>query len=308
VLFGVLGIVAVIAAPASAKMKVAGKFDVSSVGTNNEITKGPDGNVWVTLDQGNDIARIKPNGKVKEYDAAKIDDPVGIASGPGKTLWVTQPNGIAVFDPKDPDSAEDYTINDIADPRAIVKGPDGNMWTVSGQNVIEISSDDPDDSESYQVIQAGRDIDRGKDGRLWVADFQQQIVAVETDGDAEEFDTGNGSGSQAIAAGPRGDVAYADPTSNPQIAGRIVGGKVKKSKTEGDPFGVAFAAKTYWMPRFASGDLLGVSAGKGKLKSAVKFGKNTGPRRITTGPGKTLWVTLDGADKVAKVTGVERVK
>ena len=75
VLCGVLAAVAVIAAPASAKMKVTGKFDVSGVGTNNEITKGPDGNVWVTLDQTNDIARITPKGKVKEFDPVERRQP-----------------------------------------------------------------------------------------------------------------------------------------------------------------------------------------------------------------------------------------
>ena len=305
---GVLGLVAIAAAPASAKMKVDGKFDVSGVGTNNEITKGPDGNIWVTLDQANDIARITPKGKVKEYDPVNVNNPVGIASGPGKTLWVTQANGVAVFDPKDPDAAEDFTINDISDPRAIVKGPDGNMWTASGQNVIRIDPDDPENATSFPVAVAARDIDAGKDGKLWVADFQSQVVRVDTDGNAKAFDTGAGSGLQAIAAGPKGEVGYADPTSNPQIVGRIVDGKVKRKQSEGDPFGVAYKAGTYWMPRFAGNDLLGLNAESGKAKSKVKFGQNSGPRRVTTGPDRTLWVTLDGADQIAKVTGVEKVK
>lgn len=305
---GLLGLLAVTAAPASAKMKVDGKFDVSGVGTNNEITKGPDGNIWVTLDQGGDIARITPKGKVKEYDPANVNDPVGIAPGPGKTLWVTQANGVAVFDPKDPDSASDFTVNDISDPRAIVKGPDGNMWTASGGNVIRMNPDDPTDSTSFPVVVAARDIDAGKDGKLWVADFQSQVVRVDTDGNSKAFDTGAGSGLQAIAAGPKGEAGYADPTSNPQIVGRVVKGKVKRKKSEGDPFGVAFKAGTYWMPRFAGDDLLGLNAASGKAKSVVRFGNDAGPRRVTNGPGKTLWVTLDGADKIAKVSGVEKVR
>ena len=79
---GVLGIAVIAAAPASAKPKADGKFDVSGVGTNNEITKGPDGNIWVTLDQTNDIAKITPKGKVTEYDPANINSPVGIGRDP----------------------------------------------------------------------------------------------------------------------------------------------------------------------------------------------------------------------------------
>ncbi len=298
-----LGLVGVLAAPATAAPKVTGKFEVSGVGTNNEITKGPDGKIWVTLDQTNDLARINPkNGKVKEYDPVNVSDPVGIAGGPGGSLWVTQANGVAVFDPADPDAAEKFTINDIADPRPIVRGPDGNMWTVSGENVIRIPVAVPENADSFPVLVAGRDIDRGKDGNLWAADFGGQVVRVETDGTDKAFDTGNGSGLQAIAAGPKGQVGYADPTSNPQIAGRIVAGKVKKLKTAGDPFGVAYAAKTYWMPRFATGDLLALGASDGKASTPVGFGKNSGPRRITTGPDRTLWVTLENAEKIARVT------
>jgi streptogramin lyase len=303
----VLGMLAVVAAPASAKPKVTGKFDVSGVGTNNEITKGPDGHIWVTLDNGNDIAEITPKGKVTEYDPANVSSPVGIGSGPGGTLWVTQANGVAVFDPADPDSAESFTINDISDPRGIVRGPDGNMWTVSGDKVIRIPVADPESAESFPVLVAGRDIDRGKDGKLWVADFGSQVVRVNTDGTAKAFDTGAGSGLQAIAAGPKGEAGYADPTSNPQIAGRVVGGKVKKSETVGDPFGVAYSKQTYWMPRFASNDLLAVDPAKGQLSAPVSFGQNTGPRRITKGPDSTLWVTLDGADKIARVSNVSKV-
>jgi len=297
-------LLAVAASPAAAAPKVTGKFAVSGVGTNNEITKGPDGNVWVTLDNTNDVAQLTPKGVVREFDATDIDNPVGIASGPGKTLWVTQPGGVAVFNPADPDSATKYAINDIVDPRPIVRGPDGNMWTVSGQNVIRIPVADPTQAVSFPVIDAGRDIDRGKDGNLWVADFGGQVVRVDTDGNAKAFDTGTGSGLQAIAAGPRGEVGYADPTSNPQIVGRIVGKKVKRTKSEGDPFGVAYAARTYWMPRFAANDLLSLDPETGKARSAVKLGNNVGPRRITTGPGGTLWVTLDGADKIARVSNV----
>ena len=74
-----LGLVGVLAAPATAAPEVTGKFEVSGVGTNNEITKGPDGKIWVTLDQTNDLARINPkNGKVKEYDPVDVSNPVGI--------------------------------------------------------------------------------------------------------------------------------------------------------------------------------------------------------------------------------------
>ena len=56
------------------------------------------------------------------------------------------------------------------------------------------------------------------------------------------------------------------------------------------------------MPRFATGDLLALGASDGKASAPVGFGKNSGVRRITTGPGHTLWVTLENAEKIARVT------
>jgi len=292
------------ATPASARPKVDGKFAVSGVGTNNELTRGPDGNIWVTLDQGADIARITPKGKVEEFDPVNLTNPTGITRGPDGNIWVTQSGGVASFSPTDPDAAVAYTVNDIVDPRPIVTGPDGNLWTVSGANVIRIPPANPAAATSFPELVAGRDIDAGKDGKLWVADFGSQVVRITTAGAATAFPTGDGSGLQAIAAGPKGQIAYADPTSNPQRVGRITKGKVKRKTTAGDPFGVAYGAdKAYWIPRFASGDLLRLTT-DGKTSTLGGLGKSSGPRRIATGPNKTLWVTLDNADKVARISGV----
>ncbi len=300
-----LGLAAIAASPAAAAPHVDGKFDVSGVGPNNELTKGPDGNIWVTLDQTNDVARITPNGTVTEFNPTSVTNPVGITTGPDGNIWVTQNGGVASFSPDDPDAAVKYPIGDIMDARQIVTGPDGNLWTVSGENVIRIPAANPAGSTSFPVLVAGRDIDAGKDGLLWVADFGSQVVSLTTDGDATAYSTGNNSGLQAIAAGPKGQVAYADPISNPQKVGRITtGGKAKKTAAPGDPFGVAFGAdKAYWIPRFAGGDLVRLTQ-DGHLSTLGGLGKNTGPRRITKGFDHTLWVTLDGANKIARVSGV----
>src|SRR5262249_59122868 len=110
-------------------------------------------------------------------------------------------------------------------------------------------------------------------------------------------------GLQAIAAGPKGQIAYADPTSNPQRVGRITsGGKAKKTVTPGDPFGVAFGAdKAYWIPRFAAGDLVRLTT-DGKETTLKGLSPNAGPRRISPGPKHTPWGTPDGADKAAPLS------
>ena len=309
VLCAALGLAVIATAPAAAAPTVDGEFAVSGVGTNNELTTGPDGNIWVTLDQTNDVAKITPDGTVTEYNPANVTNPTGITAGPDGNLWVTQTGGVASFSPADPDSAVKFAIADITDARPIVTGPDGNLWTVSGANVIRIPAANPAGSTSFPVLVGGRDIDAGTDGNLWVADFGSQVVSVTTAGVPTAYPTGAGSGLQAIAAGPAGQVAYADPTSNPQQVGRLKsGGTPDKTETPGDPFGVAFGADgAYWIPRFAAGDLVRLTT-DGQETTLSGLSANAGPRRIATGPDNTLWVTLDNANEVARITGVKAPK
>ena len=61
------------AAPAIAAPAITGEFSVPSVGSNNKIVEGPDGNMWVTLEGGPpDVARITPAGAVNSYDIGAV--------------------------------------------------------------------------------------------------------------------------------------------------------------------------------------------------------------------------------------------
>ncbi|HQR78683.1 MAG TPA: hypothetical protein PLT68_00530 [Actinomycetota bacterium] len=295
-----------VAGPAPAAPAPDGQFPVSGVGTNNQITLGPDGSMWVTLDATNDLARITPDGTVTEYNPANVTSPVGITAGPDGNLWVTQANAVARFSPADPNAAVKFTINDITDPRAITRGPDGNLWTASADKVIKIPPANPAGSTAYSGtgVTGARWIASGTDGNLWVADFGgQQVVRVSTTGAGTAFPTGGGP--QGVAAGPNGQVAFSDPTANPQFIGRITApGPAQTTPAAGtDPFGVAFGADgAYWFAQFATNNL-------GRLTtdgtySTLPLTAGSGPRQLAPGPNDTLWVTLDTAEKVARISGV----
>ncbi|MEZ5186807.1 MAG: hypothetical protein R2720_13780 [Candidatus Nanopelagicales bacterium] len=296
----------VLAAPAEADPVLDGQFAVSGVGTNNQITPGPDGNVWVTLDNTNDVAKIAPDGTVSEFNPANVTSPIGIAAGPDGKMWVTQAGGVAQFDPADPNGAVKFAIADITDPRAITVGPDGNLWTASADKVIKIPPANPAGFTSYGAtgVTGARWIAQGTDGNLWVADFGgQQIVRVTTAGVGTPFATGGGP--QGVTGGPNGQVAYSNPTAVPQTIGRIQApaAAVTTATPLSDPFGVAFGTDgAYWFAQFATNNL-------GRLTtdgtySTLPLAAGTGPRQLTAGPGNTLWVTLDLAERVARIGGV----
>src|ERR1700761_42104 len=93
-----------VAAPA-----VNGIFPLATeLETNNKIAAGPDGNMWVTLnDMGNegekDVASITPAGVVTEYELPNVKEKAfGIAAGPEGRLWVPPTNHVTSFLPMDP--------------------------------------------------------------------------------------------------------------------------------------------------------------------------------------------------------------
>lgn len=294
---------------ASAAPAADGTFSVTSVGTNNQITQGPDNNMWVTLDDATkNVARITPAGVVTEYDLPGIASPIGITSA-GGNLWVTLNGAVARFDPAAPENAGTTVttpLADIADPRSITVGPDGNLWTASGDKVLKIPPAAPATATTYAAtgVMGARAISRSGDF-LWVADFGgAQVVRVATDGTGTAFATGGGP--QGVAGGAGGQVAYANPGSNPHTIGLInpTPPTVTVPSPLADPFGVTFANdQAYWVAQFAAENLARVTAA-GALTTPINFPAGSGPRQIATGPGDTVWVTLDTAEKVGRVSGV----
>lgn len=301
-------LIPVAAGQAAADPLVSGEFTVpGGIGTNAQITAGPDGNMWVPVEAGNDVARIAADGTVTEFAAATITNAVGMVAGPDGNIWVTQPGGVASFAPGSPTVALAYAIPEITDARAITVGSDGNLWTASADKVIRIPPANPAGYTAFAAtgVLGARWIASASDGTLWVADFGgQQMVNITTAGAGTGYPTPGGP--QGVAAGEAGAIGYSNPTAVPQNVGRLSpGGTPATVVVPGaDPFGVAFGAdKAYWFALFA-GNALGRLAPDGSLTTLGGFSANAGPRQLAVGPADTLWVVLDTAEKVARVTGV----
>ena len=298
-------------ATAAAAPTITGEFTAPGIdiGPNNEITLGPGGNMWVTLAAGGDLARIAPDGTVTSFETVAINGASGITATPDGNMWVTQTNAVVKFSPADPvGTAVATPVNAISQASAITVGPDANLWTVGGVNVIKIPPSNPAGFTAYPVLGSGKGIASGSDQNLWAADsLGSKIVSVTTAGTPTAYPVSGGP--QGVAAGPNGQIAYSDPLANPQEIGRLVaGGTAQITSTPlKDPFGVAFGPDgAYWFADFAANDL-GRLTTDGTYTSLTGFSAGAGPRRIAAGPtgSNTLWVTLDTADKIARVTGVD---
>jgi virginiamycin B lyase len=301
------------AAQATAAPAVDGEFPiVGGVGTDNDIVEGPDGNMWVTLENVNGVARITPAGAVTEFPLANTA--FGIAVGPDNNLWVSTTIGVIKVPPSDPGNPTAYDVG-LTNGRGIVAGPDGKMWVAGTNQLVSFGLADPEGTDVSTAI-AGltpHGMGVGSDGLLWIADGNGRVISATAAAAPTvtpyDIQINTAGGAQGVAGGPNGQVAYAAPTTDPQTVGRITpgGNPLKTELVASDPFGVTFAPDgAYWFARSQTNDLLRLTP-DGQTSTLTGFAPSggVGPRKVATGPNNTLWVTLDTPEKVARVTGVE---
>jgi streptogramin lyase len=311
VALGCLAACMLLAVPAAAAPKVDGEFAIPGcLGSNNDIVEGPDGNMGVTREADNGIARITPDGVVTPFDLDNTAS--GIAVGPDGNLWVSTAIGVVKVPPDNPAAATKFDVG-IADGRGIVAGPDGRMWVAAKDEVVSFDPANPevgfDSTAIANLLPHGVAV--ASDGLIWVASsagLYSLPATVPSSGTLHDITAGGQTGAQDVAGGPDGQVAYAAPTTSPQTVGRIPSGGtplMTNLPNGSDPFGVTFAPDgAYWFAFFQANKLLRMTP-SGQTSDLTGFSAAAGPRKIATGPGDTLWVTLDTADKVGRVTGVE---
>jgi streptogramin lyase len=307
----ILALLALAPATASAAPAISGEFPAVGTlsGGPKHLSQGPDGNIWVVL-EGAKLAKITPDGAVTEYATSNLSTPIGITAGPDGNLWVTGTNQVVKVSPSDPTVGVPTTINEIGGAQAITTGPDNNLWTASQTSLIKIPPGNPSGYTHFDAVLGGaRGIARGNDDQLWVADFGgQRIASFTTAGAPTYYGTDATGGPMQVAAGPGTQIGFTDPIVQPEEIGRITpGGTAQRSMVSGgsgDPTGIAFGNDgAYWIARFGGNDLVRFTP-DGQQTTLTGFSANAGPRQITNGPGDTLWVGLETAAKVARVTGV----
>jgi streptogramin lyase len=274
------------------------------------MTLGPDGNIWFTLGGAKEFGRVTPGGTVTEYDHPGNVAVTGVTAGaPGK-VWFAYAGGLLEWDIATATGTQ-HAIADITTPHGIARDADGNFWVVDGDDELVVA-----DAAGAFVRKiafpgaGGRDIVAGPDGRMWwVAFGSKEIIA--TPRDAVDATTSQripvGGNPQDLAAAPDGMVAYSNPDP-PHRVGRLsaLGVPLGESLTGAgtDPFGAAYGPDgAFWFAGFAADAAIRVD--RAGDVTFVDLGAGSGPRRITAGAGPTLWVALEGAKQVARISGVE---
>jgi streptogramin lyase len=279
------------------------------------LTTGPDGNLWITEDNANKIARMTTAGTLTEFSLPTPNaTPLYITKGSDGNLWFTEysANQIGRITPSG--TVTEFPLPTAkAYPSSIVQGPDGAFWfteshvansavgrITTGGTVTEYPTPTTNGEPSEITV--------GPDGNLWFTEIQgNKIARMTTAGMITEFPVPTaGSNPSGIAAGPDGALWFTETNAFGAI-GRIT--------TTGSVTEFALASSYFTLPlQIVAGDdgnlwfteMYGNKVGRISTSgAAAEFPLSTAsaqPHGITKGPDGALWFTELGPSKVARIS------
>lgn len=257
---------------------VTSRFSVPTTGTTlpptdpnyvnalDQITLGPDGNLWFTQPRDNQIGVITPAGALTEYNVSVPDArPDAITRGPDNNLWFTAPGATAIGRITTGGSI-DLFPGAAPGAQDITAGPDGTLWfTESGGNSIGRITTGGNIIAHYPVPTPGAEpagITVGPGGGLWFTESAVgQIAQISTSGTITEY-PGAGAAPSAIAGGADGALWFTQSLGN-AIGRSTTGGAITNH----------FAVPT----------------------------PGSEPSDITAGPDGALWFTEFAANKIGRI-------
>jgi streptogramin lyase len=180
------------------------EFLVTTNGNPNGIVLGPDGAIWFTLANSNQIGRLTPDGHFEEFSGMTYG-PTDIVVGPDGKLWITQGDNNQIVRLSPDGSYQQYQAPNgpIAD---LAAGPDGAVWFTEpdGNRIGRFSLDGqvrefPVPTPDSRPVR----ITRGPDGNLWFTEYRgMRVGRITPAGVITEFPVPAGGGPDAIITGP----------------------------------------------------------------------------------------------------------
>ena len=159
---------------------VTQRFLPNSIGTADAawITAGPDGNLWVTLNDvihgQSAVARITPHFGMTVFPIPSqhglATEAEGITTGPDGNLWVADPLG-RIYRVTITGTVTTFNTGVNTNPTMITSGPDGNLWFTDSANA-RIGRITPGGQITFFAVLAPTllrpvAITAGPDGALW---------------------------------------------------------------------------------------------------------------------------------------------
>lgn len=170
---------------------------------------GPDGNIYITVMEGNKIARFDPRTQqFTEWSLPRRAHPHGLLVDPEGIVWYTA-NGdgnIGRLDPRT-GSVREFPAPSGGDPHTLVIDADGNLWfTVQGGQRIGRLERETGKIFEYETDGNPYGIAIDKQGYVWFCKFAGDALGRldPATGRRDNLDLGDGSKPRRMAVGPDG--------------------------------------------------------------------------------------------------------
>lgn len=177
----------------------------------NSIIPGPDGAMWFTEPNVQQVGRITTNGTITEFSVPGVGE--AITFGPDGNLWATGTDAISRITPSG--KVTQFPVKQFAYIKGIAAGPDGNLWfTMWADDMIGRINLQGDISQ-FPVPKPATEfvaITPGPDGNLWFTSENTQLLGrITPQGTITEFPTSYGT--LYIVSGPDGNLWISGYTS-----------------------------------------------------------------------------------------------
>jgi streptogramin lyase len=281
----------------------------------NDITVGPDGNLWLPYRFDTHIAKVTPTGTATEYDTGQSLGFPRMVAGSDGNLWMMDGDSFVQKVSTAGAITATYPLTGQGGVGGIALGPDGNIW-MTELNSSQVARITPAGTVTEFTEPAAVDaygITGGPDGNVWYADnFNNSIGKVTPTGGITEYPLPGDPLNQdpdEITKGPDGNLWFTVPAGNrgnplPPSANIATGliGKIT-------PAGVA---TEYVLPAGTEPDSItagpdgnlwfmdGQNSEIGRITPSGQVGLfATGQQNygsgIVTGPDGRIWFTLQSA-------------
>jgi streptogramin lyase len=176
------------------------------------ITPGPDGNMWFSETLGERVGKITPSGAIIEYPIGIHSN--GITSAPDGNVWFTSPFNGYVGRMTTAGIATTYAIAG-GSPYGIAVGTDQALWFADGDNhdIGRITTGGILSAFSTGLSSGAAPIGMtaGPDGNVWFTEAtKDKIGRITTAGTITEFPGLPGSEPSGIGPGPDGNLWFTD--------------------------------------------------------------------------------------------------
>ncbi|MGO9095800.1 MAG: hypothetical protein ACLQGV_11300 [Bryobacteraceae bacterium] len=305
-----------LAATAAAQTVTFSSFGIPTPASNpNYIAPGPDGALWFTELNANQIGRITTAGAFTEFPIpTPKSGPYGIAAGSDGALWFAEFGGNNIGRITTQGVIAEYPVPTAGGgPLSIAAGSDGALWFAefSANNIGRIATDGtiaeyPIPTPASQPLA----ITAGPGGALWFVEFgANQVGQITTSGAIAEYPLPAATSSpDYITAGPDGALWYTQAGGGiAQItAAGVVTFYALNLSAPGASAGSVTAGPdgALWFSEYGlpanSGHRIGRFTTAGDVSEYTLPSSIAAPYQIVPGSDGALWFTAPGANQIGR--------